>query len=94
MTSLRILVICKHTLTVALFYHIHSAHSTVHVIAWDGLEGSGGLESLGRDSSSLEFEFERGIFSSSFRVPDCSVPSSPFPTLGVTVNFKSPHMSI
>ena len=58
MTSLRILVICKHTLTVALFYHIHSAHSTLHVIGWDGLEGSGGLESLGGDSSSLQFEFE------------------------------------
>ena len=40
----------------------------LHKIGWDGLESSGGLESLGGDSSSSEFEFERGIFSSWFRV--------------------------
>lgn len=28
----------------------------IHGIGWDGLEGSGSLESLGGDSSSLEFE--------------------------------------
>ena len=47
----------------------------LHEIGWGGLEGSGGLESLGGDSSSLELEFERGIFSSWFRVSGSPIPT-------------------
>lgn len=43
-----------------------SAFNTTCNWCWDGLEGLGGLESLGGDSSSWELEFENGIFSSSF----------------------------
>ena len=49
--------------------------SGLHEIGREGLGSSGGLESLGVDSSSLEFEFEKGIFSSWFRV------SGLFPTI-------------